>query len=109
MEEINDVPQAPIPWEVELARWFDHHFPPLETRRTWSRLSRRQSSTPAIPRPARAVDPEHRQGRTFGVVLDTSGSMDRRTLAKALGAIARGLSGTVRASDANDPASFEHM
>ena len=88
LEEINAVLQPPIPWEVELARWFDHHFPPLETRRTWSRLSRRQSSTPAIPRPARAVDPEHRQGRTFGVVLDTSGSMDRRTLAKALGAIA---------------------
>jgi predicted metal-dependent peptidase len=27
-------------------------------------------------------------GRTFGVVLDTSGSMDRKLLAKALGAIA---------------------
>jgi predicted metal-dependent peptidase len=28
------------------------------------------------------------EGRTFGVVLDTSGSMDRHLLAKALGAIA---------------------
>jgi predicted metal-dependent peptidase len=27
-------------------------------------------------------------GRTFGVILDTSGSMDRKLLAKALGAIA---------------------
>lgn len=88
LEEINAVLQPPIPWEVELARWFDHHFPPIETRRSWARLSRRQSSTPDIPRPHIAPDPRQRDGRTFGVVLDTSGSMDRRILAKALGAIA---------------------
>src|SRR5262249_39500115 len=52
------------------------------------RLSRRQSATPDIPRPALVppvIDPP---ARTFGVVLDTSGSMDRVLLAKALGAIA---------------------
>ncbi|OKL50860.1 vWA domain-containing protein [Buchananella hordeovulneris] len=88
LEEINALLQPPIPWEVELAHWFDHHFPPIETRRTWLRLSRRQSGTPDIPRPRVIVDPEVRDGRTFGVVLDTSGSMDRRSLGRALGAIA---------------------
>lgn len=88
MEEINDVPQAPIPWEVELARWFDHHFPPIETRRSWARTSRRQAAAPDIPRPHVAPDPLLREGLTFGVVLDTSWSMECQTLARALGAIA---------------------
>ncbi|MBB6560917.1 putative metal-dependent peptidase [Acidovorax soli] len=88
LEEIRALLQPPIPWEVELARWFDHHFPPIETRRTYTRLSRRQSATPDIPRPQVGPDPRWLEGRTFGVVLDTSGSMDRHTLAKALGSIA---------------------
>ncbi|PJK07113.1 hypothetical protein CO610_09340 [Lysobacteraceae bacterium NML95-0200] len=88
LEEIRALMQPPIPWEVELAQWFDHHFPPIETRRSWARLSRRQSSTPDIPRPHIGPDPDKREGRTFGVVLDTSGSMSRHMLANALGAIA---------------------
>jgi predicted metal-dependent peptidase len=88
VEEIRALLQPPISWEVQLARWFDHHFPPIELKRTYSRLSRRQSATPDIPRPNRALDPRWLDGRTFGVVLDTSGSMDRHLLAKALGAIA---------------------
>lgn len=88
LEEIRALLQPPIPWEVELARWFDHHFPPIETRRTYARLSRRQSATPDIPRPHVDPDSRWRDGRTFGVVLDTSGSMDKHTLAKALGSIA---------------------
>lgn len=88
IEEINALLQPPIPWEVKLARWFDHHFPPLETRRTYMRLSRRQSATPDIPRPHLGVDESRHEGRTFGVVLDTSGSMSRQMLARALGAIA---------------------
>lgn len=88
LEEIRALMQPPIAWEVELARWFDHHFPPLETQRNWARLSRRQASTPDIPRPSRSVDEQRRAGRTFGVVLDTSGSMSRQMLANALGAIA---------------------
>ena len=88
LEEINALLQPPIDWRVALARWFDHHFPPVETRRSYARLSRRQSATPDIPRPHVGPDPRFRDGRTFGVVLDTSASMDRRTLASALGAIA---------------------
>jgi predicted metal-dependent peptidase len=60
----------------------------VEKVRTYARLSRRQSSTPDIPRPRYIVPPGALEGRTFGVVLDTSGSMDRNLLAKALGAIA---------------------
>ena len=78
----------PVPWDVELARWFDAHFAPLEQRRTYARPSRRQSATPDIPRPRWAPDAGAEDGRTFGVILDTSGSMDRTLLAKALGAIA---------------------
>ncbi len=88
VEEIRALEQPPIDWDVELARWFDAHFSPLEQRRSWLRLSRRQSSTPDIPRPRWVPAESMDDGRTFGVVLDTSGSMDRKLLAKALGAIA---------------------
>lgn len=87
IEEIRALSQPPIPWDVELAKWFDHRFPPRDRKQSYARASRRQSSTPDIPRPrwvSAGLDPE----RTFGVVLDTSGSMDRVMLAGALGAIA---------------------
>jgi len=87
IEEIRALDRPPIPWDVELAQWFDEHFAPLERVRTYARLSRRQSSTPDIPRP-RYVPPPEDLNRTFGVVLDTSGSMDRTLLAKCLGTIA---------------------
>ncbi|MCP4692462.1 MAG: peptidase [Desulfobacterales bacterium] len=87
VEEIRALSQPPIPWDVELAKWFDDHFSPLEKRRTFSRPNRRQSATPDIPRPSWAPAQGARDGRTFGVVLDTSGSMSRSLLAKALGAI----------------------
>ncbi|MEG1056426.1 MAG: hypothetical protein RSF79_30825, partial [Janthinobacterium sp.] len=83
IEEIRALLQPPIDWQVELARWFDHHFPPIETRRSYARISRRQSATPDIPRPRIQLDPNWLEGRTFGVVLDTSGSMERHVLAKA--------------------------
>ncbi|MGB1250174.1 MAG: DUF2201 family putative metallopeptidase [Candidatus Promineifilaceae bacterium] len=88
IEEINALSQPPIPWDVKLASWFDLHFPPLEKRRSYARPSRRQSSTPNIPRPNWIIRDEEKMQRTFGVVLDTSGSMGRNLLAKALGAIA---------------------
>jgi predicted metal-dependent peptidase len=88
VEEIRALSQPPIPWDVELAQWFDAYFAPLESYRTYARPSRRQSSTPDIPRPRWILRPDEEDGRTFGVVLDTSGSMDRQLLAKALGAIA---------------------
>jgi predicted metal-dependent peptidase len=88
VEEIRALSQPPIPWDVELAQWFDNYFSPLEKVRSYARASRRQSATPDIPRPRWVPATGAEDGRTFGVVLDTSGSMDRELLAKALGAIA---------------------
>jgi predicted metal-dependent peptidase len=87
-EEIRALYRAPIPWDVELARWFDRFFAPLEKKRTYARLSRRQASTPDLVRPRTVPAPEAADGRTCGVVIDTSGSMDRYMLAVALGAVA---------------------
>ncbi len=88
VEEIRALSQPAIPWDVELAQWFDSFLDPLEMRRSYARPSRRQSATPDIPRPSWVPVPGAEKGRTFGVVLDTSGSMDRAVLAKALGTIA---------------------
>ena len=88
VEEIRAVSRPPIPWDVELARWFDEQFAPMEKHRSYARLSRRQSATPDIPRPAWRAEPDVEHQRIFGVVLDTSGSMDRQLLAAALGSIA---------------------
>ncbi len=88
VQEIRALMLPPIPWEVQLARWFDVNFPPIEKRRTYARFSRRQSTTPDIPRPAYYYPEELRDGRTFAVLLDTSGSMSAHILGQALGAIA---------------------
>lgn len=88
IEEIRALDAPIIPWDVELSEWFDEHFPILEPVRTYSRPSRRQGSTPDIPRPSRHLPEELTKSRTFAVVLDTSGSMDRALLGKALGTIA---------------------
>jgi predicted metal-dependent peptidase len=88
IEEIRALAHPPIPWDVELAKWFDEYFIPIEKKRSYARPSRRQSSTPDIPRPNWVVTEAAYDGRTFGVVLDTSGSMERTLLATALGAIA---------------------
>ena len=89
VEEIRSLSQPPIPWDVRLAYWFDEHFPPPERHRSYARPSRRQSSTPDIPRPSILKPPEEeRRARVFGVVLDTSGSMEPKVLGKAIGAIA---------------------
>ncbi|MFZ2961314.1 MAG: peptidase [Candidatus Ozemobacteraceae bacterium] len=87
-EEIRALAQPAIPWDVELANWFDGYFAPLEKRRSFARPSRRQSACPTIPLPRWIPVAGAQDGRTFGVVLDTSGSMDRKILGKALGAIA---------------------
>lgn len=88
VEEVRALQQPPIPWDVKLGQWLDAFFPPLERRRTFARASRRQSATPDIPRPVWERPPERLAMRTFGVVLDTSGSMPPSLLARALGAIA---------------------
>ena len=88
IEEIRALQQPAIPWDVELAQWFDGYFQPIEKRRTYARPSRRQSATPDIPRPRWQPTEGAADGRTFGVIIDTSGSMDRKLLAQALGAVA---------------------
>ncbi|MDP4504503.1 vWA domain-containing protein [Nonomuraea turcica] len=87
-EEIRALDQPPLPWDAQLARWFDEHFQPEEKRRSYARASRRQASSPGIPRPGWIRPEEVVRRATFGVVLDTSGSMDVKLLGKALGAIA---------------------
>ncbi|MDR6976331.1 putative metal-dependent peptidase [Streptomyces sp. 3330] len=88
VEEIRALSHPPLPWDARLARWFDEFVPRPEPVRTYARPARRQASTPDIPRAGRWFPPEEVARCTFGVVLDTSGSMDRTLLGKALGAIA---------------------
>ncbi len=87
-EEIRALDHPVVPWDVELAQWFDNYFAPLEARRSYARLSRRQSATPEIPRPRCVPTLIDSEARTFGVVLDTSCSVNHVILSKALGAIA---------------------
>jgi len=87
IEEIRAISQPPIPWDVQLTEWFDQFFPVIEKKRSYARMSRRQSATPDIPRPSWLQNTEDSKDRTFGVLLDTSGSMSRNDLAKAIGAI----------------------
>ncbi|MFG2381358.1 vWA domain-containing protein [Streptomyces avermitilis] len=88
VEEIRALSHPPLPWDAQLARWFDEFVPRPELVRTYGRPARRQAATPDIPRAGRYFPPEEVARCTFGVVLDTSGSMDRTLLGKALGAIA---------------------
>ncbi|MBK3639163.1 hypothetical protein JHN46_00560 [Streptomyces sp. MBT33] len=88
VEEIRALSQPPLPWDARLARWFDEFVPSPQPVRTYARPSRRQSSTPDIPRAGHYFPPEEIARCTFGVVLDTSGSMNHTLLGKALGAIA---------------------
>lgn len=88
IEEIRALSMPPIPWDVELGRWFDLHFAPISAQRTYARPSRRQGSTPDIPRPRYVPAEIPENSRTFGVVVDTSGSMNAKLIGYALGAIA---------------------
>ncbi len=88
VSEMRALAQPPLRWDVELARWFEEMFPALDPVRTYARPSRRQAATPDIPTPGWLTPEVPTVRRTFGVVLDTSGSMDARLLGKALGAIA---------------------
>lgn len=88
VEEIRALAQPPVPWDVKLAQWLDRYFPPLERRRSFARAHRRQAATPDIPRPAWIAPDEQRRSRVFAALIDTSGSMSRADLGKALGAIA---------------------
>ncbi len=88
IEEIRALAMPPVPWDVELARWFDSCFPPIEKHYTYARPSRRQGATPDIPRPRYVKQEIDAESRTFGVVIDTSGSMTPKMIGMALGAAA---------------------
>lgn len=88
IEEIRALAMPPIPWDVKLAKWFDCYFAPLEKHRSYARPSRRQSSSPDIPRPKYVPADVPADSRTFGVVIDTSGSMSAKEIGMALGSIA---------------------
>ncbi|WP_240803774.1 hypothetical protein [Streptomyces sp. A0592] len=88
VQEIRALAHPPVPWDARLARWFDEYVPRPQAVRSYARPARRQASTPHIPRAGRYFPPEEIARCTFGVVLDTSGSMNAALLGKALGAIA---------------------
>ncbi|MCM1132841.1 MAG: hypothetical protein NC340_05165 [Ruminococcus flavefaciens] len=88
IEEIRALSVPPIPWDVELAKWFDIHFAPIEKHRTYARPSRRQYSTPDIPRAGWHTPEIPENSRTYGVIIDTSGSMSAKMIGLALGATA---------------------
>lgn len=88
IDEIKRLEHPPLPWDVQLGRWFDEHVPPIERVRTYGRPSRRQSATPNIARPRYVwPDEETAQRGTFGLVVDVSGNMAGSLQAAALGAI----------------------
>lgn len=80
-QEMVEVPE----WKAELATWFNLRFTPKPPRRSYARPSRRQASTPTIPRPG--TSPLELHSPTFGVILDTSGSMSHELLQKGLSAV----------------------
>lgn len=83
-ELLNDRIEIPE-WKAELAEWFHVRFMPKPPRRSYARRSRRQSAVPDIPLAGRAT--VEYQSPTFGVVLDTSGSMSHELLQRGLGAV----------------------
>ncbi|MEU4597230.1 hypothetical protein [Nocardia sp. NPDC023988] len=87
-QAIRALDQPPLPWDARLAQWFDEHIPTVDKRRSYALASRRQAATPDIPRPAWVRPEENVRLPTFGVVLDTSLSMNVTLLGKGLGAIA---------------------
>jgi predicted metal-dependent peptidase len=88
VEEIRALDMPALPWDTRLARWFEEFVPVVEPQRSYARPSRRQASSPDIPRPGRFWPEAVNLRPTFGVIVDSSGSMDRVLLGKALGSIA---------------------
>jgi predicted metal-dependent peptidase len=89
-ESIRALEQPIIPWDVKLGQWFALHVAYPDRKRTYTRPSRRQDSSPDTPLPRTVMSElERSNAHTFGVILDTSGSMSRTLLAKCLGTIAQ--------------------
>ncbi len=87
LETITATISAPPAWRLALGRWFDARFNPSAPSRTYARPSRRQQATPDIPRPRYAPSHLPDGAGLFGVLLDTSGSMNAQLLSRGLGAI----------------------
>lgn len=87
-EEIRAIAMPAIKWDVQLANWFDHQFAETKKVRSYAYPSRRQSSTPDIPRASYRVQRHEDQDKTFAVIIDTSGSVDASMLSMVLGSIA---------------------
>lgn len=60
----------------------------MDKIRTFARPSRRQGATPDIPRPRYMQAELKEDARTFGMILDTSGSMSAKAMGMAPGSIA---------------------
>jgi hypothetical protein len=81
LEEDPGAMRPPVPWDVGQRAGST----------ATSRCARTRGRAGSCPPPEIPAEPGARpsgEARTFGVVLDTSGSMDRRLLGQALGAIA---------------------
>mgnify|MGYP007069855675 CR=1 FL=1 len=84
VEEIRALAVPPVPWDVKLSEWFNNHISPLEKHRSYAHPSRGQSCTPDIPRARYITSETENAVRTFGVIIDTSGSMETSEIGKAL-------------------------
>ena len=87
-EEIRALAMPPIRWDIQLAQWFELHFSEKGRVRSYARPSRRQGATPDIPRPRYVPNLSSENDSTFGVVIDTSGSMSTQMIGMALGSVA---------------------
>ncbi len=89
VEEIRALDHPPLPWDAQLARWFEEFVPRVEKRRSYARASRRQASTPDIPRPGLASRPRNWwHGRRSAWCWTRPARWTTACSASALGAIA---------------------
>ena len=88
IQEIRALTMPPIRWDVRLAYWFDENILTQEKHLSYAHPSRRQASSPTIPRPRYIRTETKKMASTFGVVIDTSGSMSAEDIGKVLGSIA---------------------
>jgi len=103
VEEIRALEHPPLSWDAQLAHWFEEFVPAVEKRRTYARASRRQASTPDIPRPGR-VRPESLESRpTFA---DAGAEVFTNTLGDEKPDVLRPAITAFRQTDFFDPKRF---
>ena len=88
IDEMRALEHPPLPWDVQLGRWFDENIPPIERIRTYAQPSRRQSATPEIARPRYVwPDEETAQRGTFGLIIAETVQLPKPMLGLVMGAI----------------------